>query len=72
MHRFVHQSARHERSGRVSTARFHVFSARVFLDRSPKPEVFNIIVILGHKWDGDRNGVGVLGFRGGLGIGMGD
>ena len=36
IHRFAHQSGRRERSGRVSTAKIHVFSARVFLDRSQK------------------------------------
>ena len=31
---FVHQSARCESSGRVSTAKIHHFPARVFLDKS--------------------------------------
>ena len=34
IHRFGHQSGRGERSGGLSTAKFHEFSARVFLDRS--------------------------------------
>ena len=71
---FVCQWACHERSGRASTAKFHFFPARVFLDRSPTPEVVNIIVILGRKWDWDGNGVWVgVGTRGALGeIGDGD
>ena len=36
IHRFVDQSARHERSGGLSTAKIHDFPARVFLDRSEK------------------------------------
>ena len=37
IHRFGHQSGRGERSGGLSTAKIHDFSARVFLDRSPNP-----------------------------------
>ena len=48
IHRFVHQSARRERSGRVSTAKIHDFSAPFFLDRSQKA--------LGWGRGGDRAG----------------
>ena len=34
IHRFGHQSGRGERSGGLSAAKLHDFSARVFLDRS--------------------------------------
>ena len=34
IHRFGHQSGRGERSGGLSAAKIHDFSARVFLDRS--------------------------------------
>ena len=37
VHCFGHQSGRREASGRLSTAKFHVFSARVFLDRCRNP-----------------------------------
>ena len=37
IHRFGHQSGRGERSGGLSAAKFHDFSARIFLDRSRKP-----------------------------------
>ena len=36
IHRFGHQSGPGKRSGGLSTAKIHVFSARVFLDRSQK------------------------------------
>ena len=38
-HRFGHQSGRGERSGGLSTAKIHDFSARVFLDRSQNPNL---------------------------------
>ena len=49
LHRLGHQSGRGERSGGVSTAKFHVFSARVFLNRPPTSEILDINVILGQK-----------------------
>ena len=50
IHRFGHQSGRHKRSGRASTAKFHVFSARVCLDRSQNTEIHDITIILRQNW----------------------
>ena len=71
IHRFVHQSARHERSGGLSTAEIHDFSARVFSDRYQNAHIpiFSLILVQNRGWDG----VGVrLGWVGvGLGFGLG-
>ena len=64
IHRFGHQLAGHQSSGRASTAKFYGFAVRVFLDRSPRPEIPNISVILGQKWGGYGNGVGIWVGRG--------
>ena len=58
IHRCVHQSARHERSGRVNTAKIHVFLTRVFLDRCQKAHICNIIEIIVWKWGWDGAEVG--------------
>ena len=65
IHRFGHQSGRGERSGGLSTAKFPVFSARVFLDMSQEAHIRNIIEFLGQTgaWvglggNGDGNGAG--------------
>ena len=50
MHRFGHQCGCRERSGRVSTTKIHVFSARVFLDKSQNTEIHNITIILRQNW----------------------
>ena len=43
IHRFVHQLAHHGRSGGLSTAKIHDFSARVFLYRSNKPYILKFL-----------------------------
>ena len=65
IHRFVHQSACHESSGHVSTAKFHGSSGRVFSDIIPKVCMHNIIEILCQK-----RAVAVVG-RGGHWAGTG-
>ena len=65
IHRFGHQSGLGERSGGVSTAKFHVFSARVFLDMSQEAHIHNIIEFLGQT----GAGVGLGWGRGGDGAG---
>ncbi len=47
IHRFVDQSARHERSGGLSTAKIHDFPARVFSDRYQNAHIpiFNLAII---------------------------
>ena len=67
IHRFGHQWGRRERSGRVSTAKIHVFSARVFLDRSQNTEIHNITIIPRQNWVWGRG----WGSGGGLGTVMG-
>ena len=66
IHRFGHQSGLGERSGGLSTAKFHVFSARVFLDMSQEAHMHNIIEFLG------QTGAGVGTGWGGDGAGDGD
>ena len=58
IHRFGHQSGRGERSGGLSTAKFHVFSARVFLDMSQEAHIHNIIEFLGQTGAGVGTGWG--------------
>ena len=58
-HPLVHQSARHERSGGLSTAKSHDFSARVFSDRYQNADIPIFCVILVQKWGWDGVGVGV-------------
>ena len=79
VHRFVYQSARHGSSGRASTAKFHVFSARVFLDKSQNIWIHKINIILrqnsvwGRGWGsgGDwGQGWGLETGLGGLGPGV--
>ena len=43
IHRLIHQTARHEKSGGLSTAKIYDFLARVFLDRSPNPKKMKFI-----------------------------
>ena len=66
IHRFGHQSGLGERSGGLSTAKFHVFSARVFLDMFQEAHTHNVIEFLGQTgagmgtgWWGDGAGDGV-------------
>ena len=66
IHRFVHQSARHERSGGLSTAQIHDFSARVFSDRYQNAHIPIFSLILVQNWGWDR-GMGWVG----LGLGWG-
>ena len=71
IHRFVHQSARHERSGGLSTAKIHDFSARVFSDRYQNAHIPTLSLILVQNWGWDVVGVG-LGWVGhGLGFSLG-
>ena len=67
--RFRHQLGCGERSGGLGTAKFRVFSARVFLDMSQETYRHNVIEFLGQTgagvgWvemgvgDGDRSGAG--------------
>ena len=46
IHRFGHQSGRGERSGGLSTAKIHDFSARVFLDRSQRTQIHSFSAIM--------------------------
>ena len=62
IHRFGHQSGLGERSGGLSTAKFHVFSARVFLDMSQEAHIHNIIEFLGQTGAGVGTGLG-MGMR---------
>ena len=50
IHRFGHQSARHQSSGCASTAKFDVFSARVFLDRFQNKRIHDITIVLRQNW----------------------
>ena len=61
-HRFGHQWGCGERSRGVGTAKFHVFSVRVFLDMSQETHRHNVIEFLG------QTGAGV----GWVGVGVGD
>ena len=45
IHRFDHQSAGHESSGRVGTAKLRVFSTPVFFDRFQKTKMLTILTI---------------------------
>ena len=63
IHRFGHQSARHQSSGRAGTAKFHVFSARVFLDRFHNTQIHDITRIMWQNWVLGRG----WGSMGGLG-----
>ena len=45
IHRFGHRLGRGERSGGLSTAKFHVVSARVFLDMSQEARIPYIIEV---------------------------
>ena len=42
----------------MSTAKFNVFSVRIFLDRFPR-SIYSIITIPGQKWGEDMDGAGV-------------
>ena len=42
----------------MSTAKFNVFSVRMFLDRFPR-SIYSIITIPGQKWGEDMDGAGV-------------
>ena len=53
IHFFSHQSGRGERSGGLSTAKFHGFSVRVFLDMSQEALIRNIIEFLWQIGSGD-------------------
>ena len=72
IHSFGHQSGGGERSGRASTAKFHVFSVPDFLDRSRNTSIHNSSIILrqdriwGRGW-GSGGGLGTE-----MGIGDGD
>ena len=68
-HRFGHQSGCGERSRGVGTAKFHVFSVRVFLDMSQEPYIRKVIEFLGQT--GAWVGWGGLGGLGGDGVGDG-
>ena len=50
IHRFGHQSGRGEWSGAFSAAKFHVFSARVFLDMSQEAFINNVIGFSVQTW----------------------
>ena len=54
IHRFGHRLGRGERSGGLSTAKFHVVSARVFLDSSQNTEIQNVTTIIRQNWVGGR------------------
>ena len=71
LHRFVHESARCERSGSGNTAKIHDFPARVFLDRSQEEHRHTFSTILAQNWHGDGAGVGKGCKRGGDGMGTG-
>jgi hypothetical protein len=78
-HRFAHQSARHERSGGLSTAKMHDFSARVFLERCQKANIFSFSISMLQNWWGWGLGgrgwgwgwVGLGWRRVGVGVGLG-
>ena len=85
-HRFGHQSGCGERSRGVGTAKFHVFSVRVFLDMSQEPYIRKVIEFLGQTgawvgwgglgwaevgWVGLEMGLGMGGMGMGMGSGLG-
>ena len=58
IHRFGHRLGRGERSGGLSTAKFHVVSARVFLDSSQKTHKNKMSPqLLGRIGLGDEDGM---------------
>ena len=69
IHRSVHQSARLEISGGLSTAKTYDFSARVLPDRYQNAHIPILSLILVQNWGWDGVGLGWLGV--GLGFGLG-